>query len=115
MRVNREARLLVDAATSDGHRTAGTWARLVDAALAASSEDEEAAALTHDLLRGFPQKIEGRVRGALLLLDFAREVESGVADEGWVERARTVCAGRTGRAGRSGQGVRCAGRAAARA
>ncbi|MEU8674698.1 GTPase-associated protein 1-related protein [Streptomyces sp. NPDC048560] len=87
-----EARLLLDAATSDAHRTAGTWARLVDAALAASSDDDEAAALSHDLLRGFPQEIEGRVRGALLLLDFAREVGSGVAGEGWVERARALCA-----------------------
>ncbi|GAA3005725.1 GTPase-associated protein 1-related protein [Streptomyces fulvorobeus] len=87
-----EARLLLDAATSDAHRTAGTWARLVDAALAASADDAEAAVLTHDLLRGFPQEIGGRVRGALLLLDFAREVGSGAAGEGWVERARTLCA-----------------------
>ncbi|MFC9242751.1 GTPase-associated protein 1-related protein [Streptomyces sp. NPDC057136] len=87
-----EARLLLEAATSDAHRTAGTWARLVDAALGASADDEEAAGLTHDLLRGFPQEIEGRVRGALMLLDFAREVGSGVAEEGWVERARKLCA-----------------------
>ncbi|MGW8887848.1 GTPase-associated protein 1-related protein [Streptomyces sp. NPDC055749] len=87
-----EARLLLEAATSDAHRTAGTWSRLVEAALAASADDEEAAGLTHDLLRGFPQEIEGRVRGALLLLDFAREVGSGVAEEGWVERARELCA-----------------------
>ncbi|MFH9474162.1 GTPase-associated protein 1-related protein [Streptomyces anulatus] len=32
-----EARLLLDAATSDAHRVAGTWARLVDAALSTSA------------------------------------------------------------------------------
>ncbi|WP_326680310.1 GTPase-associated protein 1-related protein [Streptomyces sp. NBC_01237] len=87
-----EARLLLDAATSDSHRTAGTWSCLVDAALGAPADEEDAAAFAYDLLRGFPQEIGGRVRGALLLLDFAREIRSGTAEPGWAERARSLCA-----------------------
>lgn len=85
-----EARLLLDAATSDAHRTAGTWSHLVAAALGAPADDEEAPELAHDLLRGFPQEIGGRERGALLLLDFARELRSGAAAPDWAERVRAL-------------------------
>ncbi|MFF2330907.1 MULTISPECIES: GTPase-associated protein 1-related protein [unclassified Streptomyces] len=88
-----EARQLLGSTTSDAHRTAGTWSTLVAAALGAPADDEEAPELAHDLLRGFPQEIDARVRGALLLLEFARDVRSGAAEPGWAERARTLCAG----------------------
>ncbi|MFE8914181.1 GTPase-associated protein 1-related protein [Streptomyces globisporus] len=103
-----EARLLLDAATSDSHRAAGTWARLVDAALGASAAEpsatgtpstassaastDEAAALAHDLLRGFPREIGGRERAGLLLLDLVRELRTGAPEPGWAERVRTLCA-----------------------
>ncbi|MFJ2222388.1 GTPase-associated protein 1-related protein [Streptomyces anulatus] len=103
-----EARLLLDAATSDSHRVAGTWARLVDAALStsavgASAADtsasgtsatvtDEAARLAHDLLRGFPGEIGGRERAGLLLLDLVRELRTGAPEPGWAERVRTLCA-----------------------
>ncbi|MFJ1859350.1 GTPase-associated protein 1-related protein [Streptomyces anulatus] len=102
-----EARLLLDAATSDSHRVAGTWARLVDAALStsavgASAADtsasgtsatvtDEAARLAHDLLRGFPGEIGGRERAGLLLLDLVRELRTGAPEPGWAERVRTLC------------------------
>lgn len=85
-----EARLLLEAATSDAHRTAGTWSHLVAAALGAPAADEEAPELAHDLLRGFPQEIGGRERGALLLLEFAREIRSDTAAPEWAERARAL-------------------------
>ncbi|WP_411081189.1 GTPase-associated protein 1-related protein [Streptomyces sp. cmx-18-6] len=85
-----EARLLLDTATSDAHRAAGTWARLVDAALGAPADAEEAAALAHDLLRGFPQEIGGRERAALQLLDLSRDLRTGAPDPGWAERIRTL-------------------------
>lgn len=85
-----EARLLLETATSDAHRTAGTWAHLVAAALGAPATDEEAPELAHDLLRGFPQEIGGRERGALLLLEFAREIRSDTAAPEWTERARAL-------------------------
>ncbi|MEU1470246.1 GTPase-associated protein 1-related protein [Streptomyces sp. NPDC005761] len=85
-----EARMLLEAATSDAHRTAGTWSHLVTAALGAPATDEEAPELAHDLLRGFPQEIDGRERGALLLLEFAREIRSGAAAPEWAERARAL-------------------------
>lgn len=88
-----EARLLLDVATSDAHRAAGTWSHLVAAALGAAADDEAAPELAHDLLRGFPQEIGGRSRGALLLLEFAREVRSGSAAPGWAERARALRSG----------------------
>ncbi|MFE7449247.1 GTPase-associated protein 1-related protein [Streptomyces griseus] len=88
-----EARLLLDAATSDAHRTAGTWARLVDAALSPSDAGtDEAAGLAHDLLRGFPEEIGGRERAGLLLLDLVRELRTGAPEPGWAERVRTLCA-----------------------
>ncbi|WP_405433730.1 GTPase-associated protein 1-related protein [Streptomyces anulatus] len=102
-----EARLLLDAATSDSHRVAGTWARLVDAALSASAVGasaadtsasgtsatgtDEAARLAHDLLRGFPGEIGGRERAGLLLLDLVRELRTGAPEPGWAERVRTLC------------------------
>ncbi|MFG3135991.1 GTPase-associated protein 1-related protein [Streptomyces sp. NPDC048211] len=85
-----EGRLLLEAATSDAHRTAGTWSRLVAAALGAPATDEEAPELAHDLLRGFPQDIGGRERGALLLLEFAREIRSDAAAPEWAERVRAL-------------------------
>ncbi|MFI9628393.1 GTPase-associated protein 1-related protein [Streptomyces sp. NPDC052042] len=88
-----EARHLLAATTSDAHRTAGTWQVLVDAALGASADDDEAPELAHDLLRGFPQDIDARVRGALLLLDFARDLRSGAAGAGWTERVRELRSG----------------------
>ncbi|MFI1933388.1 GTPase-associated protein 1-related protein [Streptomyces sp. NPDC020330] len=107
-----EARLLLDAATSDAHRAAGTWARLVDTALSPSagasaagtsapgtstsgtdaSGTDEAAGLAHDLLRGFPEEIGGRQRAGLLLLDLVRELRTGAPEPGWAERVRTLCA-----------------------
>ncbi|MGW6579324.1 GTPase-associated protein 1-related protein [Streptomyces globisporus] len=103
-----EARLLLDAATSDSHRAAGTWARLVDAALGASAAEpsatgtpaagpsaantDEAATLAHDLLRGFPGEIGGRERAGLLLLDLVRELRTGAPEPGWAETVRTLCA-----------------------
>ncbi|MFJ2435521.1 GTPase-associated protein 1-related protein [Streptomyces anulatus] len=108
-----EARLLLDAATSDSHRVAGTWARLVDAAIGASAAGtsatgtsaadtsatgtsaagtDEAARLAHDLLRGFPGEIGGRERAGLLLLDLVRELRTGAPEPGWAERVRTLCA-----------------------
>lgn len=88
-----EARLLLGGTTSDAHRTAGTWSALVAAALGARADDEEAPELAHDLLRGFPQEIDARARGALLLLEFARELRSGTAEPGWAARARKLYAG----------------------
>ncbi|WP_327708278.1 GTPase-associated protein 1-related protein [Streptomyces sp. NBC_00464] len=85
-----EGRLLLEAATSDAHRTAGTWSHLVAAALGAPATDEEAPELAHDLLRGFPQDIGGRERGALLLLEFAREIRSDAAAPEWAERVRAL-------------------------
>lgn len=88
-----EARQLLAATTSDAHRTAGTWPVLVAAALGACADDEEAPELAHDLLRGFPQDIDARARGSLLLLEFARDLRSGAAEPGWAERARELRAG----------------------
>ncbi|WEH38973.1 GTPase-associated protein 1-related protein [Streptomyces sp. AM 2-1-1] len=99
----QEARMLLEAATSDAHRSAGTWSHLVGAALRAPAHETDAADLAHDLLRGFPHQIRGRERGALLLLDFARSMRGAgtpadaggtdsasgraAAGPGWAERA----------------------------
>ncbi len=85
-----EARLLLEAATSDAHRTAGTWARLVDAALGAPADTEDGTALAHDLLRAFPQEIGGRERAALQLLELCRDLRSGAPEPGWTEQVRTL-------------------------
>lgn len=85
-----EARLLLEAATSDAHRAAGTWARLVDAALGAPADTEDATALAHDLLRAFPQEIGGRERAALQLLELCRDLRSGAPEPGWTEQVRTL-------------------------
>ncbi|MGW5736329.1 MULTISPECIES: GTPase-associated protein 1-related protein [Streptomyces] len=85
-----EARLLLEAATSDAHRAAGTWPRLVAAALGAGAADGQAPELAHELLRGFPRETGGRVRSALQLLAFAREVRSGAAEPAWAERVREL-------------------------
>lgn len=85
-----DARLLLEAATSDAHRTAGTWSLLVAAALGAGAGDGEAPELAHDLLRGFPQETGGRVRAALQLLEFARDVRAGAAEPEWADRVRAL-------------------------
>ncbi|MFD3972804.1 GTPase-associated protein 1-related protein [Streptomyces cyaneofuscatus] len=85
-----EARLLLEAATSDAHRAAGTWARLVDAALGAPADSEDGTALAHDLLRAFPQEIGGRERAALQLLELCRDLRSGAPEPGWTEQVRTL-------------------------
>lgn len=85
-----EARLLLEAATSDAHRAAGTWARLVDAALGAPADTEDGTTLAHDLLRGFPQEIGGRERAALQLLELCRDLRSGAPEPGWTEQVRTL-------------------------
>ncbi|MEU0379545.1 GTPase-associated protein 1-related protein [Streptomyces cyaneofuscatus] len=85
-----EARLLLEAATSDAHRAAGTWARLVDAALGAPADTEDGTALAHDLLRAFPQEIGGRERAALRLLELCRDLRSGAPEPGWTEQVRTL-------------------------
>ncbi len=94
-----EARLLLEAATSDAHRAAGTWARLVDAALGAPAETADTAdtaetadgtALAHDLLRAFPQEIGGRERAALQLLELCRDLRTGAPEPGWTEQVRTL-------------------------
>lgn len=85
-----EARLLLEAATSDAHRAAGTWARLVDAALGAPAETADGTALAHDLLRAFPQQIGGRERAALQLLELCRDLHTGAPEPGWTEQVRTL-------------------------
>ncbi|MDX2731858.1 GTPase-associated protein 1-related protein [Streptomyces sp. PA03-2a] len=85
-----EARLLLGESGSDSHRTAGTWSHLLAAALSAPSDDAEAAELAHDLLRCFPQEIDARARGALRLLEFARDVRSGESPPGWPDRAMAL-------------------------
>ncbi|MZF58552.1 hypothetical protein GTX53_32760 [Streptomyces sp. SID5594] len=85
-----EARLLLEAATSDAHRAAGTWARLVDAALGAPADTEDGTALAHDLLRAFPQEIGGRERSALQLLELCRDLRTGAPEPGWTEQVRTL-------------------------
>ncbi|MFZ4264758.1 GTPase-associated protein 1-related protein [Streptomyces arboris] len=85
-----EARLLLEAATSDAHRAAGTWARLVDAALGAPADTEDGTALAHDLLRAFPQEIGGRERAALQLLELCRDLRTGAPEPGWTEQVRTL-------------------------
>ncbi|MFI7235827.1 GTPase-associated protein 1-related protein [Streptomyces cyaneofuscatus] len=85
-----EARLLLEAATSDAHRAAGTWARLVDAALGAPADTEDGTALAHDLLRAFPQEIDGRERAALQLLELCRDLRTGAPEPGWTEQVRTL-------------------------
>ncbi|MGW6286818.1 GTPase-associated protein 1-related protein [Streptomyces sp. NPDC055107] len=104
-----EARLLLDAATSDANRGVGAWVCLVDVALGASTAagtsaaatptagtstagTDEAAGLAHDLLRGFPEEIGGRERAGLLLLVLVRELRTGAPEPGWAERVRTLCA-----------------------
>ncbi|GGZ11026.1 hypothetical protein CP967_05635 [Streptomyces nitrosporeus] len=85
-----EGRALLDGATSDAHRAAGTWRRLVDAALTAPVGDEDGPALAHDLLRGFPRELDEGTRTGLLLLDFARGMRSGDTGPGWTDRVRAL-------------------------
>ncbi|MGX1895653.1 GTPase-associated protein 1-related protein [Streptomyces anulatus] len=109
-----EARLLLDAATSDGHRTAGRWARLVDAAFSSSpSDEEEEEALTRSAAR-----VPAGDRGASAGRAAVAGLRAGSGFGGGRGRLGgtgpgAVRAGRTGRTGRQRKGVRCAGRAAA--
>ncbi|MFJ7999776.1 GTPase-associated protein 1-related protein [Streptomyces sp. NPDC096310] len=85
-----EAGRLLGETGSDAHRAAGTWATLVGAALDSPADDPDAPDLAHDLLRCFPDRLEPRVRGALLLLDFLRDLGSGRAEPPWTERALSL-------------------------
>ncbi|MEE1797754.1 GTPase-associated protein 1-related protein [Streptomyces sp. JV176] len=85
-----EAGRLLGETGSDAHRAAGTWTTLVRAALDSPADDPDAPDLAHDLLRCFPDRLEPRVRGALLLLDFLRELGSGRAEPPWTERALSL-------------------------
>lgn len=81
-----EARRMLGESGSDAHRTAGTWRALVGAALEGPADDPDAPDLAHDLLRCFPEELEPRVRGALLLLEFVRDLRSGRAAPPWTDR-----------------------------
>ncbi|MFE3598318.1 GTPase-associated protein 1-related protein [Streptomyces sp. NPDC059142] len=85
-----EARRLLGETGSDAHRSAGTWTTLVGAALDSPADDPDAPDLAHDLLRCFPDRLEPRVRGALLLLDFLRDLGAGRAEPPWTERALSL-------------------------
>ncbi|MFE3824583.1 GTPase-associated protein 1-related protein [Streptomyces sp. NPDC059092] len=85
-----EAGRLLGGTGSDAHRAAGTWATLVRAALDSPADDPDAPDLAHDLLRCFPDRLEPRVRGALLLLDFLRDLGAGRAEPPWTERALSL-------------------------
>ncbi|WP_329168144.1 GTPase-associated protein 1-related protein [Streptomyces sp. NBC_01267] len=88
-----EARLLLGETGSDPFRTpgsgsgSGTWSDLVRAALEAPGDDPDAPDLAHDILRCFPEELGPRVRAALLLLEFARDLERGDAGGRWADRA----------------------------
>ncbi|MDX3850709.1 GTPase-associated protein 1-related protein [Streptomyces sp. AK02-01A] len=85
-----EARLMLAESGSDAHRAAGTWSALVKAALDGPGDRADAPELAHDLLRSFPEELEPRVRGALQLLDFARDLRAGRTGSGWTARALTL-------------------------
>lgn len=85
-----EARQMLGETGSDAHRAAGTWRALVSAALECSADDADAPDLAHELLRSFPDQLEPRVRGALQLLQFARELERGRAQPPWTQRTLTL-------------------------
>ncbi|MYV54595.1 GTPase-associated protein 1-related protein [Streptomyces sp. SID3212] len=85
-----EARRMLGETGSDAHRSAGTWTTLVAAALGGPGDDPDAPDLAHDLLRSFPEKLEPRVRSALLLLEFAGALRAGRAHTGWIVRARLL-------------------------
>ncbi|MEV7684190.1 GTPase-associated protein 1-related protein [Streptomyces sp. NPDC088341] len=85
-----EARLLLAETGSDAHRTAGTWQTLVRAALEGPGDSPDSPALAHDLLRGFREELEPRVRSALQLLEYAGDLTAGRAGPGWTDRALTL-------------------------
>ncbi|WP_066944787.1 GTPase-associated protein 1-related protein [Streptomyces lushanensis] len=82
-----EARQMLTETGSDAHRTAGTWHTLVRAALEGPGDSPDSPGLAHDLLRGFREELEPRVRGALQLLEYAGELAAGRAAPGWTDRA----------------------------
>ncbi|MFJ4918573.1 GTPase-associated protein 1-related protein [Streptomyces sp. NPDC088725] len=84
-----EALRMLGETGSDAHRVAGTWRVLVQAALEGASDDD-APQLAHDLLRCFPDELSPRVRGALLLLEFTKDLGSGSAAPPWTSRALTL-------------------------
>ena len=88
-----EARTMLTETGSDAHRTAGTWPALVHAALEGPGDSPDSPDLAHDLLRSFPGELEPRVRGALLLLEFAGDLRDGRAAAGWTDRALALRAG----------------------
>ncbi|WP_032917154.1 GTPase-associated protein 1-related protein [Streptomyces rimosus] len=85
-----QAALLLGETGSDVHRAAGTWPTLVQAALDAPADDPHAPDLARDLLRCFPEELDPRVRGALLLLEFAGDLTHGPAGQGWAARAASL-------------------------
>ncbi|MFI5754842.1 GTPase-associated protein 1-related protein [Streptomyces sp. NPDC051569] len=86
-----EARLLLTGTGSDTHRAAGTWTALVAAALEGPADDPDAPDLAHDLLRCFPDELDARGRGALVLLAFARDLrEGGRTAPPWTARALSL-------------------------
>ncbi|MEU2790846.1 GTPase-associated protein 1-related protein [Streptomyces sp. NPDC007100] len=85
-----QAALLLGETGSDVHRVAGTWPTLVQAALDAPADDRHAPDLARDLLRCFPDDLEPRTRGALLLLEFAGDLAHGPASQGWAARAASL-------------------------
>ncbi|MFJ1748391.1 GTPase-associated protein 1-related protein [Streptomyces sp. NPDC088116] len=88
-----EARTMLADTGSDAHRTADTWPALVHAALEGPGDSPDSPDLAHDLLRSFPGELEPRVRGALLLLEFAGDLRDGRAAAGWTDRALALRAG----------------------
>jgi hypothetical protein len=85
-----EARLLLGEIGSDAHREAGTWPRLVRAALEGPADDPAVPELARDLLRRFGHDLASRERGALRLLEFAQELDEGSAEPGWVRQASAL-------------------------
>ncbi|MES4905869.1 MULTISPECIES: GTPase-associated protein 1-related protein [unclassified Streptomyces] len=86
----REARLMLGEIGSDAHRTAGTSAGLLRAALEGPADDADVPDLAHDLLRCFAEDLTARDRASLLLLEFARDLRSRRAEPGWTERALSL-------------------------
>ncbi|OKI01140.1 hypothetical protein A6A06_20095 [Streptomyces sp. CB02923] len=85
-----QAALLLGETGSDVHRAAGTFPTLVQAALDAPADDRHAPGLARDLLRCFPDELDSRTRGALLLLEFAGDLTEGSPGHGWAARAAAL-------------------------
>ncbi|MGW0561796.1 GTPase-associated protein 1-related protein [Streptomyces sp. NPDC003016] len=85
-----EARLMLAETGPDAHRAAGTWPGIVRAALEGAADDADVPDLAHDLLRCFPEELQPHERGALLLLELARDLRDGCAGSGWTDRALSL-------------------------